>query len=540
MATSQTSLSKDYKPFQQVRRSLALHMIRHAESGNNEVYRNAKLLYRRGADCFDEVRCSKYISTHRRADPELSTKGYQQADTLAEFLTPHLENQASYPVRILCSPMKRTLLTIKPTLERLQQRKQQEPLSVIDSSMTICKNDIESSNHSTVHITVVAFYHETEGCHLRGTPEAGMNPSEIRQLLRDCVEDLMRDIEFVGFPNLESGWYANGMGPETRSDAELRAAKYCLWLTEYLDQQLQQQDRDLFDAGVLVDGEEYENEHDRHAQRIRRRRTVMAIGHGDFMSSVLKRIACGFGHFVETEGIPHRSAFAHFNTGITELEYFGHGRYLIMNSNSTPHIPPSRYRELRSGGTLRDGWSFLVPPVLEPEVEVAFSDDELQDHIREQTTALKALYLSSSDISGRPTNWAESTMLQVNEEVEPKNQLHFIVKRGLQVLGVATYSEETGQLKDVAIRPTAVTSRVTGTASSDVNVAETLIHAVKQHARKMGRSNSLVVHVTSEANTALFKSLGFSELVGSKGNDDKNDHGVEDENRQYQPMQAFL
>ena len=32
---------------------------------------------------------------------------------------------------------------------------------------------------------------------------------------------------------------------------------------------------------------------------------------------------------IENDGIPHRSAFVHFNTGITELEYFGRGKCSI-------------------------------------------------------------------------------------------------------------------------------------------------------------------------------------------------------------------
>jgi Histidine phosphatase superfamily (branch 1) len=503
-------------------------MIRHAESANNEVYRNAKFLFRGGTDDFDEEGCKNYVLTHRTADPDLSTKGNRQADALAEYLVPHLMNQASHPVRILCSPMKRTLLTIKPTLEQMQRRQRQE----------------ENINHNssfsgpTVHIVVVAFYHETEGCHLRGSPEAGMNPIEIRELMKDCVQNAATDIEFVGFASSDSGWYSQGQGPETRDEAEKRAAKYCLWLSEYLDQQLMQNDHDLFDAGVLVDGEDQENEHDRHAARIRRRRTVLAIGHGDFMSSVTKRIVSGFGHMVETDGIPHRSAFAHFNTGITELEYFGHGRYLVMSSNTTPHIPPERYGELRSGGTLRDGWSFLVPPVLEPEVDVIFSDDDLEDHIREQTTALKALYLSS--ISGTAAENSGDPSLQIDTETEPKGKVHFIVKRGLQVVGVATYSEETGQLRDVAIRPTAMNPIMNEDSDSDgpSSIAETLMFAVKKHARKLGRSNSLIVHARSKENKVLFESLGFAEVEGDDGKN-ANDNEWSDEST-TRIMQTFL
>jgi broad specificity phosphatase PhoE len=303
----------EQNPFRIARPSIALHMIRHAESANNEVYRNAKFLYRGGTNEFDEVGCMAYISENRRADPDLSTKGFQQADVLADdYLVPHLENQASHPVRILCSPMRRTLLTIKPTLERLHERKLQPQ----DRTATA----------SAVHIIVIAFYHETEGCHLRGKSDPGMNPTQIRELFKDCVNDPIHDIEFVGFASPDTGWYAHGTGPESRAEAEQRAAKFCLWLTEYLDHQLLQEDSDLFDAGILMEGEDQEDEHDRHQRRIRRRRTTLAIGHGDFMSSVLKRLVSGFGHVVETEGTPHRSAFAHFNTGITELEYFGHGR----------------------------------------------------------------------------------------------------------------------------------------------------------------------------------------------------------------------
>lgn len=78
-----------------------------------------------------------------------------------------------------------------------------------------------------------------------------------------------------------------------------------MWLCEYLDDQLKQPQEDVFDAGVAIPGEEDENDHDKLSPRQRPRRTVLLIGHGDFMSLVLKRIAAGFGHWVENEGIPH-------------------------------------------------------------------------------------------------------------------------------------------------------------------------------------------------------------------------------------------
>jgi N-acetylglutamate synthase-like GNAT family acetyltransferase len=499
MTTTTTSKPKkrEEEILGNVRPSIHFCMIRHAESGNNEVYRNAKFLYRAGTDDFDREGCEAYISTHRKADPYLSTKGYAQAEALADYLVPHLMNQASYPFRILVSPMRRTLLTIKPTLERLRKIRTER-----------------GDGTPKVQILVVAYYFETEGCHLRGKAEEGMTPNEIRYLLKDCVssdpEENKNQLQFIGFPHSsgDRGWYADGTGPETRAEAEVRAAKYCLWLSEYFDQQLQQDgpESDVFDASIAMEGDSDEDEHDKHATRTRRRRTYLAIGHGDFMSTVLKRFTTGFGHYVENDGIPHRSAFAHFNTGITELEYFGHGRYLIMSTNQTPHIQVSQYKDMRSGGTLKDGWSFLMPTdeaiLRDAEVCIVFSDTDLEEHIREQSVALKALYLSSGRADSLKPASAE---LEVEEEQEKKerSESHIIVKRGLQVLGVATYSEDTGQLCDVAIRPT---------ANKDDSVAETLMQAVKTHARKLGRSSSLVVHPRSTDAMKLFKKMGFEEI----------------------------
>jgi broad specificity phosphatase PhoE len=132
-----------------VRPSISMHLIRHAESGNNEVYTNARYLYRGGTPDFDQEGWVNYVETHRKADPALSARGYKQADYLARYLVPHLENQASHPVRIIASPMRRTLETIRPTLEGLQK---------------------ESGVQPKVHIIVCAFYHESEGCHLKDKP----------------------------------------------------------------------------------------------------------------------------------------------------------------------------------------------------------------------------------------------------------------------------------------------------------------------------------------------------------------------------------
>jgi len=233
-----------------------------------------------------------YVETHRKADPALSDKGIRQAEHLAKYLVPHLAIQASHPVRIITSPMKRAVETIRPTLEQLQ------------------KQPAHKNANSRCHIKCVAFYHESEGCHDKGKAEEGMNSSEISDLLKDAVADPSQDIDFVGFPNPERGWYLNATSSETRAESEIRAAKFFLWLCEYLDEELRTPMEDVFDAGVGLPGEENENEHDKCGERQRRRRMALLVGHGDFMSLVLKRIVSGFGHSVENEGIPHRKCIA--------------------------------------------------------------------------------------------------------------------------------------------------------------------------------------------------------------------------------------
>lgn len=461
-----------------VRRSISVRMIRHAESRNNQVYRDARFLYRGGTPDFDESSWTSYVDQHRRADPSLSDTGLTQRDRLADYLVPHLVNQASLPVRVICSPMRRTLETIQPTLERLQR---------------------EPGSPRKAHIIVNGFYHESEGCHTHGKAEEGMNPNAIRALMKNCVGS-DNDLEFEGFPDPERGWYVNGKGAETRMESEVRASKFYLWLCEHLDKQLESNDADVFDAGVSVPEEKDENEHNKFEVRFRRRRMTLLIGHADFMSLILKRIIAGFGHYVENEGIPHRSAFVHANTGTTELEYFGNGRFLLMASNQTPHFSPDEYGTLRGGGSLKDGWSYIVPSdelFLDSEVAVAYADEELDDHVKEQTRALKALYLprKSSDLAARG--------LDVEEQVENEGkEVTFFVKRGLQVVGCANYNEETGTISEIVLRPSARNSDVGGS----------LVDAVRSHARKLGRSGSLLVQPSTMENKVFLEQLGFEEL----------------------------
>jgi len=257
-----------------VRRSIAIRMIRHAESMNNEVYRKARQMFKGGTPAFDVEGWHNYVDTQRSADPGISPRGEIQAQKLKEYLVNHLDNQASGPVRIITSPMRRTMETILPTLRELK-----------------CEAEI----------IVNGLYVESEGCHIKENPVPGMNQIEIKDFLSSAASASASSspLSFVGFdedPN--AGWYAHGTGPETRAQSEERASAFYTWLCEYFDEQLQSNDHDLFDAGVALPEETHEHESDKFSPRQRRRRTAVLIGHGDFMSLVLKRVVAGFGHSI--------------------------------------------------------------------------------------------------------------------------------------------------------------------------------------------------------------------------------------------------
>lgn len=457
-----------------VRRSISIRLIRHAESRNNQVYGEARRLFRGGTPEFDLQGWLKYVDDHRCADPGLSDVGRIQATKLSEYLETHLINQASRPVRFVVSPMQRAIETIVPTLEALNKN----------------KNDNDDSNAadatSACDVMINGFFFESEGCHLHDKVESGMNAAEINTTLLHPAR--VTNATFVGFPKgNEYGWYAHGMGPETRPESEERAAKFYVWMTEYLDQMLSEDKDaiDIFDAGVTLPGEENEKFNDRLAKLTRRRRTVIFVGHGDFMSLVLKRIVAGFYHAVEKEAVPHRSAFVHFNTGITELEYFGNGRFLIMQQNHIPHLSDPDGMCYITGGSMKDGWSYLMPSdgCLDSEVSVAYAD-EVQPHVHEQTEALRSLYLSSKKPKKTEQDKDDNTMI--------------VVKRGQQVIGCASLNEKTGRLSDVVVKPSARRSQV----------GRSLIEAVKNHA-KASSIDKIVAHPDTVEGKALFEKMGF-------------------------------
>lgn len=492
-SSSRTRQEEDHSEAN-IRPSIAIRMIRHAESKNNEVYRKARQIFKGGTPEFDAKGWNEYVDKHRSADPGISTTGMKQAQMLQKYLVPHLDNQSSHPVRIITSPMRRTMETILPTLQNL-------------------KGDAQ--------IIVNGLYFESEGCHIKNQALPGMNQYEIREFLSSATAS--QPPSFVGFDEDPTmGWYSYGNGPETRSQSENRAAAFYAWLCDYLDMQLESHDvdEDLFDAGVTLEEELNEHEGDKLSPKMRRRRTAVLVGHGDFMSLVLKRIMAGFGHSVENDGVPHRSAFVHFNTGITELEYFGKGRFLLMQSNSVPHLKNDL--SLMTGGGLKDGWSYLIPSdhtMLYEEVTCKFADEH-EKHVMEQVNALKNLYVgdvsrgtllqrrcSSSEISEDRKETDAMSMANMDHGNENHGaEMIFVVKRGLQVAGSVSFDEDRGVMSHMVVRP----------SSKNSTVEVDLIQAVKKHAMKMNKSE--VYAIVNERHRRFFEEQNFTPMNGSTSN----------------------
>jgi len=179
------------------------------------------------------------------------------------------------------------------------------------------------------------------------------------------------------------------------------------------------------------------------------------------------------------------------------------GRFLVMHTNDTPHL--SHDINLKTGGGLKDGWSYLMPTdeiMLYEEVTSAFADEH-EKHVMEQVGALKNLYLShhrTGSLLLRKTSEIpeEEDAGEGNEGATiSKCEMTFVVKRGLQVVGCVSFDEAKGVLSDLAIRPSA----------KEGNVESELILAVRKHAIKSGLEE--IVVMVNDENQQFFVGQGF-------------------------------
>lgn len=205
-----------------------------------------------------------------------------------------------------------------------------------------------------------------------------------------------------------------------------------------------------------------------------------------------------------------------------------------MQINGTPHLDDIKDSHLKTGGSLKDGWSYLMPSdkvLLYEEVTAAF-EDELDGHVKEQTNALKNLYLErrgsgsflirkdSGNINYLDNNSSNSNQtLATTVHVPPphhenkdddhvNNAMTFFIQRGLQVAACVTYNTETSVLSDMVVRPSAMNG----------SIEKSLIEAVICHAKKEGKTE---IFMEESSGDDLCKELGF-ESTGIAHN---NGHG---------------
>ena len=182
-----------------------------------------------------------------------------------------------------------------------------------------------------------------------------------------------------------------------------------------------------------------------------------------------------------------------------------------MSSNQVPHLSDPDSLQYITGGSLKDGWSYLMPSEnhLDAEVDIAYADEVLP-HIKEQTDAMRSLYLQR-DASGIPLDESVST----NSGRDSTNEITIVVKQGLQVVGCASLDETTGIVHDVVIRPSARRSQV----------GESLMDAVMKHAKLAKDLDTLIVQPNTEGKE-LFEKMGFTVVGESDQSDTYSSYGI--------------
>jgi len=153
---------------------------------------------------------------------------------------------------------------------------------------------------------------------------------------------------------------------------------------------------------------------------------------------------------------------------------------------------------MRTGGSLQDGWSYLMPSGYH-ELDVSTGQlDGFPLHVHEQRDALQALYLKTE---------ASNTQVGANSNDEDdgvvtlEDQHHFVVREGHQVVGVATYNAQSNIVSDLAIRPSAGSQAI-----------EKLFLAIRQHAE----GEKLRVRPNGQESRELLASVGFVPVADDK------------------------
>lgn len=340
--------------------------VRHGESMNNVLYSTAVAM-NGGTDNVKnnqqlKQKCWEYAVTRREADPSLSSIGFKQAQTLKH--SKHAKQDYDHTL-LVCSPMRRAILTMEPVCtllsEQTKQTKQTKPSEQEQTAEE--KNSEKSVNNKSdqdtpdledqqpllkklktlakkqfkkpltkLSVCCHGMYFEEGGCHVLDKPLAGRNPQEIVNDHTSINFDT-----FIGFDNKNTssshnsniGWYNYGTGKETKQMYTQRIEQFYMWLSSTVESM----------------SENYDNPR------------IMLFGHGLFMSSIMLKLL----------GMSAESAvFAHANTGITTLEYSrDSGAFFITGVNDHEHLRHHHVQgcseqdgSLETGGDIvKNGWT---------------------------------------------------------------------------------------------------------------------------------------------------------------------------------------
>lgn len=184
-----------------------------------------------------------------------------------------------------------------------------------------------------------------------------------------------------------------------------------------------------------------------------------------------------------------------------------------MYTNALPHLILPDDMDLVAGGGLKDGWSYLMPSddtLLYEEVSTAFAD-ELEDHVKEQTEALKNLYLPTAKrgslLSRRSSvslEGLDDPVLSLNER-NTNDGVNFIVKRGQQVLACAVLNRCL-TLSDIVIIPSAKSS-----------ACKALLDAVKDRI-KQSKSDLFYIELCNVDDLTYFEENGCKMITDEVSN----------------------
>ncbi len=178
-----------------------------------------------------------------------------------------------------------------------------------------------------------------------------------------------------------------------------------------------------------------------------------------------------------------------------------------MGTNQTPHLNHVTDLDLLSGGGLKDGWAYIMPPDkhIMDETGHAELEVDMDDHLKEQTEALKNLYAyrrRSSDLSTEDNKNALSVQeingafIRMNSN---GNEVSILVKRGLEVVACASLNDQTGFLTDVVVRPSAKKGKAW----------KILVEEAKQFTLKTLENKVLRVQVDTDEEESFYRENGF-------------------------------